>query len=283
MTYRLLTTVCAAAGFAMSSVPAHAALSLTLERDASGLFDSYEHVQDFDSLARANGSSNLTWANDATLAGWSLFDSTKAAKTFYRASSGADAGGYFYSYGLNNDSDRALGALGSGGAYWGSPASSALSGYIALAVRNDSGLTLQGVSVHWDAEQWRVAESNQGSDTLDFRYGFGETFQSVTSWLNPGASFKYNSPLVNAASTPGFATNGHDNAVQRGGDIALDWAPGQTLWVTWIDYNSAGFDHGLAIDNVALSVAVPAVPEPASVALLLAGLGAVAAAARRRA
>lgn len=106
MTYRLLTTVCAAAGFAMSSVPAHAALSLTLERDASGLFDSYEHVQDFDSLARANGNSNLTWANDATLAGWSLFDSTKAAKTFYRASSGADAGGYFYSYGLNNDGDR---------------------------------------------------------------------------------------------------------------------------------------------------------------------------------
>ena len=33
---------------------------------------------------------------------------------------------------------RALGALGSGGAYWGSPASSALSGYAAAAFRNDS-------------------------------------------------------------------------------------------------------------------------------------------------
>lgn len=281
MIHRTLATALAVA-FAALAAPAQAAISVTLERDASGLFDSFEYFQDFDTLASANGSSNVAWSNDATIDGWSLFNSAKVAKTFYRAGNGSDAGGYFYSYGQNGDSDRALGALGSGGAYWGSPASSALSGYAAAAFRNDSGATIEGVSVFWDAEQWRVGESNQGSDTLDFRYGFGDSFASVGTWINPGSAFKYNSTVTNAASTAGFATDGNANAVLRGGDIALEWEAGQTLWITWIDYNSAGFDHGLAIDNVSLSVAIPAVPEPASIALLAAGLGIVGAAARRK-
>jgi hypothetical protein len=70
--------------------------------------------------------------------------------------------------------------------------------------------------------------------------------------------------------------------VALGGDIALDWQPGQTLWLSWIDYNSAGFDHGLAIDNVSVSAAVTAVPEPASYALMGAGLLGLAALQRRR-
>lgn len=263
------------------AAPAHAALSVTLERDAWGQFDSYEYQQTFDTLASANGNTNVAWANDSTLAGWSLFNALKNPITYYRASAGADAGGYVYSYGANGNSDRALGALGSGGAYWGSPASNALSAYMAVSFRNDADRTIEGVGVYWDAEQWRVGESNATTDTLDFRYGFGDTFGAVTTWINPGVSFKYNSPVANAG-TAGYGTDGNANAVQLGGDIALEWQAGQTLWITWIDYNSAGFDHGLAIDNVSLSVAIPAVPEPASIALLAAGLGVIGVAARRK-
>lgn len=255
----------------------HAAVSVTLTPEAGGL-SVFEYTQSFDSLASSG--SSVAWANDSTLAGWSLFDSTKSAKTTYRASDGSDSTGIFYSYG--NSSDRALGAVGSAGAYWGAPPSGALSGYIALALRNDTGQALSSVGVYWEAEQWRLGAGNPGSDTLDFRYGFGDTFKGVSTWINPGVSFKYNSPVYNTTSGAGAGIDGNATAVSLGGDIALDWQPGQTLWLTWIDYNSAGNDHGLAIDNVYVSTAVAAVPEPSAVWLALVGLGVAVAGARRR-
>lgn len=256
----------------------HAAVSVTLTPEAGGLA-AFEYEQSFDSLPSAG--TGLAWANDSTFAGWSLFDSTKSAKTTYRANNGSDTAGSFYSYG--NSADRALGAIGSGATYWGSPASGALSGYITLALRNDTGQALSSVGVYWDAEQWRLGQGNPGSDALDFRFGLGDTFKGVSTWVNTGVSFKYNSPVVNTTSGAGAALDGNANAVSLGGDIALDWQPGQTLWLTWIDYNSAGNDHGLAIDNVYVSTAVAAVPEPEAAALALIGLGLVAGVARRRA
>lgn len=256
-----------------------APIGVSLSADGFG-FETFEYTQDFNALSATNGTATIAWVNDSTLEGWSLFDSKQLAKTTYRASNGSDSSGSFYSYGL--DSDRALGAVGAGTAYWGTPASSALSGYVALALRNDSGRVLEGISLYWDAEQWRMAASNAGSDALDFRYGVGASFADVSTWTNPGVSFKYNSPVSNTTTGAGAPLDGNANAVALGGDIALDWQPGQTLWVTWIDYNSAGNDHGLAIDNVLLSVAVPAVPEPGALALLAAGLGIVGAAVRRQ-
>lgn len=280
MIARTLATLMATAFSATFAGAAQAApVSLTLNNDGFG-FDTFEYTQNFNTLSAVNGTATIAWGNDSTIEGWSLFDSNKTARTTYRASSGSDSTGTFYSYGV--DSDRALGAIGALNTYWGSPASSALSGYIALAVRNDSGQALDGVSVYWDAEQWRMAQNNAGTDTLDFRYGFGDTFASVSTWINPGVSFKYNSPVVNTTTGAASALDGNANAVQLGGDIALDWQAGQTLWVTWIDYNSAGNDHGLAIDNVSLSVAIPAVPEPSAIALLAIGLGVVGAATRRK-
>ncbi|QPF74762.1 PEP-CTERM sorting domain-containing protein [Roseateles sp. DAIF2] len=264
---------------------AQAAVGIELKPDASGQFKSFEYLQDFNSLSSANSTSaNRAWANDSTLAGWSLFNAQKAATiSYYRASAGGEAGGYFYSYGHNGDGDRALGSVGSGGAYFGSPAENAISGYVALALRNDSGVALNGVSVMWEAEQWRVGEKNATSDTLDFRFGFGETFAAVQNWQNPGSAFKFNSQLKNSTTGAGRANDGNaDGVVALGGDIALDWQPGQTLWLTWVDYNSAGFDHGLAIDNVLVTGAVSAVPEPAGYALLSLGLLGLLALQRRR-
>ena len=63
--------------------------------------------------------------------------------------------------------------------------------------------------------------------------------------------------------------------------VATTWAAGDTLWLRWVERNDIGNDHGLAIDD--LSFSVTAVPEPGTLALMLAGLAAVAFVARRRA
>lgn len=276
----IIRTLAASAALALA-IPAHAVVGVTLQRDSFGL-DSFEYVQDFDTLAATSGTATVAWANDTTIDGWSLFDANKVGKTTYRASHGSDSSGTFYSYGANGVGERALGAVGAGTTYWGSPASSGLSGYIALALRNDAGIALEGIGVYWDAEQWRLGQDNQTTDAVDFRYGFGDTFATVTTWINPGASFKYNSPILNTAGGAGAALDGNANAIALGGDIALDWQAGQTLWLTWIDYNSAGNDHGVAIDNVFVTAALAPVPEPSTIALMVAGLGLVGLGAARR-
>lgn len=285
MSQNTLILTAAAVLTALASLPSHAAISVTLSRDASDLFDVYEYQQDFNSLNATVASTNRAWANDSTLEGWSMFNSKKQSITYYRASAGAEASGYFYSYGADKSSDRALGLVGSAGEYWGAPAEDALSGYAAAAFRNDSGQTLSGLNLQWTGEQWRVGEKNTTADKLDFRWGFGESFNSVSVWNNPGAAFTFNSKVKNTSTGAGTVNDGNSNgSIALGGDIALDWQTGQTLWITWMDYNSKGFDHGLAIDDVYLSVANPVtqVPELDSWALLAAGLCGLSLARRRR-
>jgi PEP-CTERM motif len=74
--------------------------------------------------------------------------------------------------------------------------------------------------------------------------------------------------------------NGAGSVAGLGGTVVADWAPGQTLWLRWVDLNDVGNDHGLAIDNFSFSVT--AVPEPEPWMLLMTGLAAVGFVARRR-
>ena len=76
------------------------------------------------------------WVNDSTLAGWSLFlAATGAAPATYVASTGASNAGGFFSRGTAAAADRALGGLGSAGAYFGTPAPAvgAPAGWLAVA------------------------------------------------------------------------------------------------------------------------------------------------------
>lgn len=103
------------------------------------------YSQNFDSLASAG--SNIPWTNDSTLPGWSLFISTGAAAPSYNANNGVSTTGSFYSYGSTDATERALGGLGSGGAYFGSPATGTVAGWIAFAATNDGTSTLTEVTV----------------------------------------------------------------------------------------------------------------------------------------
>ena len=245
----------------------------------------FDYTQDFNTLANSGNTTAIAWANDNTLAGWSLFNKDNAAISSYIANAGAVNNGSFYSFGRSGSSDRALGSVASGTPYFGVPGTGSAAGYIALAVTNQSSANIRAFSLSYDGEQWRSGTNVPQSLTV--QYGFGDTFDTVSSWTAAGSAFDFTSPV-----TGGIRPLNGDVAPNRvaglGGTVTLTdwstgqfvvWAPGQTLWVRWTDLNDAGNDHGLAIDNVVFSVAVP---EPGSYALALAGLAVAGLVARRR-
>lgn len=236
----------------------------------------FTYSQNFNSLASAG---TVPWANESTIAGWSLFTSTLAPPATYRADIGNQDIGSFTSYGASGSSERALGAIGDSNAYFGSPASGVIAGYIAVAFTNNAGVALDSFTLSFKGEQWRYATSVTPAQTMVLEYGFGPTFAAVGSWTAPGGNFDWTSPLF-GAGTGGVDGNSAGAVLNRGGVATVSWAAGQTLWVRWIERNDVGNDQGLGIDDLTFSVT--AVPEPTQAAMLIAGGLAVLAVARRR-
>jgi hypothetical protein len=260
----------------MIAAMAVAGLAATAQAQVSYSGGTYN--ESFDSLASAGATpvTNIAWANDSTLPGWSLFNSLGNAPATYNAATGGSNTGAFYSLGSADSTERAFGGVASGGTYFGSPATGTVAGWIAFAATNSGSDTLSSFTVGFDGEQWRNG-GNASAQTMVLEYGFGATFGDVTTWTAPGGSFDFTSPVV---GTTAAAVDGNVAGLVSGlgGTVSdVSWSVGDTLWIRWIENNDAGNDHGLAIDNFSFS----AVPAPGAIALL--GLGGLAAARRRRA
>lgn len=247
-------------------LPAHADISVTSP--------AFSYSETFDTLSTSTTAS--PWVNDSTVVGWSLINGAVAAVPTILGGTGSANTGSFYSFGATGSTERALGSTASGGAYFGSPLAGAVAGWIALSLNNASGGTLDSFTVAFNGEQWRNG-GNTSVQSLVLEYGFGGSFGAVAGWT-PIATF--NSPVVGSTAA---ALDGNAAGLVSGlgATVAAPWAAGNTLWLRWSDLNEVGNDHGLAIDNVNVSVGV--VPEPQAWALMLAGLGALGFIARRRA
>jgi hypothetical protein len=257
-----------AAAALLTLLPAHAVIDVTST--------AFTYGENFDTLTTATTAQ--AWANDSTLAGWNLFISTGAAAATIAADIGSSNAGTFRSFGDAGVAERALGGVASGGTYFGSPASAAVAGWIAVAFSNSTGAALTGFTIGYSGEQWRNG-GNTSAQTMVLEYGYGATFGAVSAWLAPGGSFDFTSP-VTGATAAAVAGNSTGLVAGLGGTVNTSWAAGDTLWLRWVERNDVGNDHGLAIDDVSFSVS--AVPEPGSLALLLAGIAAVGFLSRRR-
>jgi hypothetical protein len=237
----------------------------------------FSYSQDFDTLTTNTTAS--AWANDSTLPGWSLIISTGGAAPTIAADTGGSNAGTFRSFGAAGNGERALGSVASGGAYFGAPGSGAVAGWIAVAFNNASGSALDGFTVGYSGEQWRNG-GNTNTQSLVLEYGYGGTFADVNVWTPAGAAFNFVSPVVGATAAA-VDGNGAGLVSGLGGTVSTSWANGSTLWLRWSDLNDVGNDHGLAIDNLSFSPVAGVVPEPGSLAMLLAGMGVVGFMARR--
>lgn len=256
------------------------ALSATILIAASSLASisvtspSFSYVEDFDSLASTGTS--VSWVNDSTLPGWSLFrqPAPGTAITTYTTGNGSGNAGSFYSFGATGNNERALGGLGSAGAYFGNPGNGSAAGWIAVSLVNNSGSTLNSFSITYDGEQWRNG-GNATAQTMVLEWGIGPSFDTVSSWTAPGSGFDFTSP-VHTATAAAVDGNTTGKVSGIGGTInSVTWNNGDTLWIRWIENNDVGNDHGLAVDNFYFMI-----PEPS--ALTLVGLGVAGLVAFRR-
>jgi hypothetical protein len=174
------------------------------------------------------------------------------------ADSGGGSSGAIYNYGSTNspvNTDRSLGGL---------PSASFTPGFGAL-IKNETGQTLQGVQISFISKLWR---SSTVSNSLTFGYGLvdGSAFTTANFLTAAGASALVAADVVYPAAATGGAVDGNLPANQiafNNVTIPQEIAPGETLFIRWRDFDNAGSDAGIAIDNISLTALADAPPATA--------------------
>jgi hypothetical protein len=259
------------------------------------------YTQTFDSLPKAPenatvGNTPAGWIDDSTtpatnqfsIEGWYLRHNLSVAdggaNGFQRlrgASTGNSSTGAFYSYGIIDSGNRALGSQGSNTV--ATRPSATPPGYMYMAARlvNNTPDTLNGFNLTYDGEQWRVGGSvgspaGTGNETLSFAYSLTATtadwFSSTGFTAVP--SLNFTAPQTGAAraidgtSRPSGMNGGLVPNI-TGTVTGINWAPGQELWLRWYDPQpgNAANNDGLAIDNIRFIAPAPTSTQAVNVTL----------------
>jgi uncharacterized protein len=200
------------------------------------------YVQNFDTLALVTGS--------VLPAGWSFSETGSAADATYAAGTGSSTTGNTYSFGSSNSTDRAFGTL----------RTSSLVSTLGTVITNQTGATLTELAIQYAGEQWRLAAIGR-NDRLDFAYSLDATSLVTGTWINFDA-LDFIAPK-SSGTTGALDGNLSVNRVALSSSISgLGLLPNETLWLRWTDFDAAGADDGLAIDDFSIT-AVRATPPQA--------------------
>jgi len=250
--------------------------SLSAQVNFSGLY-----TQNFDALPSTGSTTLLTSAPPAQtglsyLSGWyaaKLSGNTSSMTLIADPGSSTTAG--IHSFGATSATERALGSL----------ASSTATPAFGAAFVNTTGQTISSVNLSFVSEFWRSGAATSAGgvqNSLSFAYGLSGGTATLSNFLFD-TSLIAQTALNVVGPPPPMSGNGAQldgnllaNEANVSGLINLTWAPGQTLYIRWQDFNDAGNNAGLAIDNL-----VVAIPEPSAIGLVF-GLAVVGAALRRR-
>ncbi len=191
------------------------------------------YTQNFDTLASTGTSSVLP-------AGWELVESGTNANTTYAAGTGSINTGDTYSFGAAASAERALGGLQSG----------SLIPLVGGFFSNDTGSTITSLEISYTGEQWRLGALGR-VDRIDFQYSLNATSLSAGTWIDADA-LDFVAPTT--AGTVG-ALDGQaaaNRATISGIITGISIPPGARFRIRWVDFNAAGADDGLAVDDFTL-------------------------------
>ena len=193
------------------------------------------YTENFDTLATAG-------ASNALPAGWALEESGTSTRNDgnYTAGTGSDNAGDVYAVGSVSSTERAFGTLLSG----------TLTPIVGASFTNNTGATITSLDISYTGEQWRFGAVGR-ADELDFQYSTTATGLNVGAFTGVSA-LNFVAPIQAAVGARDGNAVGNRAAVS-GTISGLSIAPGATFWIRWIDFNAAGADDGLAIDDFTLT------------------------------
>lgn len=193
--------------------------------------------QDFDTLVNSGTSILLP-------EGWFISEvgTSGTGDGSYSTGTGSSNTDDTYSFGVTESTDRALGTLNSG---TNTPT-------IGAQFTNDTGAVIGSLQVAFTGEQWRLGAIGR-TDRLDFQISFDATSLTTGNWIDVN-ELDFFAP--NGAGTVGALDgNAATNRTSVSGtiDISAGIPVGATFWIRWLDFDAAGADDGLAIDNFSIT------------------------------
>jgi hypothetical protein len=228
-----------------------AAISLTAAGTA--------YTQNFNALSNTAGSTTNDLNNDPQpLPGWFINETGAGARDNeqYAVDTGSSNTGDIFSYGSAGSTDRALGSIQSG----------TLIATLGAQFTNNTGQTITELVISFTGEQWRIANTAAArDDRLDFQISLNATGLTTGTWTDVNA-LDFTNPIKTAAAQGPLDGNAAANRTAITHTITgLSIAPGETFWIRWNDFNAAGGDDGLAIDDFSLTPVTAAGGESQSV------------------
>ena len=156
--------------------------------------------------------------SDVSVPGWYLWHNLSPANENgfngfqrLRNGEGANTGGFWFFGNTAASTEKALGNLGST-----TVAGNGLEMYIALRLTNNTGVTLDQITVTYDGEQWRDGQQTIG-ETLAFGYNVGATTAdgpNTPDWATTAVytlipALNFASPVFSGTGTSGTAVDGN--------------------------------------------------------------------------
>lgn len=218
------------------------------------------YTQDFDSLSKT-ANADVAWVDDQTILGWYSSESS------YRV--GDDAPGNlerrFFSFGTADQADRALGSAAKGSA-----TQARVDVLFGARFVNKTGAAITDLDLEYRGEQWSSRDDNVQTLHLQFSdRATALTGQDAVGYVNL-ADGNFNSPKKGLlGKLDGNAAGNNATVSVRISNLNL--AKDAEFWLRWQDFDLAGIDHGLGIDDLKLTVPAAAIPEPGGLALGLIG------------
>lgn len=186
--------------------------------------------------------------------GWQFLQITgSGSNANFLIGTGSGSSSAAYSYGLSNNSERALGCLASSTGIYS----------LGVILTNNTGTTLNTASISFIAEQWRKGGSGN-KNTWRFRYKTGSFNDINQSSLIDEAQLNFSSLQI---STSVATLNGNLPENQMAVNYTLEniqWNNGEQILLRWDDSDETGSDDGMAIDQFSFSAKYK-VPNPISI------------------
>lgn len=192
-------------------------------------------TENFNSLDASSTSSVLP-------TGWYLSETGSNANTTYSVGTGSNNSGDTYSFGSASSTDRALGGLRSG----------SLNPTFGAAFLNNTGSTVNCISITYTGEQWRLGDNTGRLDRLDFKFSTNATSLISGTWTDVDA-LDFSSP-VTLGTIGALDGNSSSNRTTISYTISsLNLSTGSSIWIRWNDVDATNSDDGLSVDDFSIT------------------------------